>query len=357
MVDVYDEMKKNVLCFLHEPPGFSARSGMRPVAEYTGSSIVRYRETWRRYMKYSWRFGHILQRWGRHYYQSDWNALVPWMDELKFLRIIKNYDNPLLHFLWGEFASPAWSAVFRKKSRGILGTFHCSERRLPRVITGSRPVHSYDVITLMSETQRAYFNGLGVPDDRIRVYLHGVDTEYFKPLENRPAGHDRKLNCFLLGETERDHEFMYKVLKKLPPNSIRLYVKTFKHWVPGYRQYSQVEILPFMSDEELLKLYQVSDLLLMPMLDCTANNVFLESMACGTPVMTNRVGGVSEYIADDCNIIMEDKSVDEWVDRLMDLSENRQQLTALRPAVRVWAETFEWKKRVEPFKTLYSEFK
>ncbi len=115
-------------------------------------------------------------------------------------------------------------------------------------------------------------------------------------------------------------------------------------------------MLPRFSDAELLDEYRQADLLCMPMLDSAANDVFLESMACGTPVMTNRVGGVPEYVADACNTVMPaDASIDDWVDRLFDFERERNKLESMRGATRTWAEQYDWRIVAEAYRAMYRE--
>ena len=106
----------------------------------------------------------------------------------------------------------------------------------------------------------------------------------------------------------------------------------------------------------MLEEYRQADVLAMPMLDSAANNVILESMACGTPVVTNRTGGVPEYVSPDCNFVLSnDRSADEWVDKLLWLEQNRDVAERMRPATRAWAEKFDWKLIAEEYQAMYRD--
>jgi glycosyltransferase involved in cell wall biosynthesis len=157
-----------------------------------------------------------------------------------------------------------------------------------------------------------------------------------------------------LGNTERDHGFAAQVAKRLPADRFEFRVRTASHEKSFYAGIPCVNLLPRLSDEEFLREYQQADVLAMPMLDSAANDVLLESMACGTPVMVNRVGGVPEYVGPDGNFLMSnDRNVDEWVGKLLGLEQNRDVVERMRPATRMWAERFDWKALVEDYRAMY----
>lgn len=293
-------------------------------------------------MKSSWALGMMMRKYSMRYYGSTWNTMWPVWDEWRLAaQTGRNMD--VTHFMWGEFASPAHPDWFRKRAKIIVGTFHASARRLPEVLRGFRCFDSYDAITLMSRTQLPYFMESGIPEEKLRVILHGVDSRYFRPLENRPQ-RDGPLQGILVGKTERDHGMLAEILKKIPEDVLTMRVLTPKAQQAYYYDDTvpYVEFPEFLSDDSLVAEYQRADLLVMPLLDCTANNALLESMACGTPVMVNRVGGVSEYVDESCNIIVDHHSVDDWVDRLIYWRQQRRRLESMRQAVRRWAVAMDW---------------
>lgn len=346
-------MTLSVYTILHEPRQFARRSGLLPLVEALEAHPVFYEDTWRKIMSHSWTLGHWVRLAGNRYYGSTWNSLLPVLDEWKLARQLpRNVD--IAHFLWGEFASPRYVGPFRRRARRIVGTFHASARRLPHVLNGFRALDSYDAITLMSKSQIPYFIDRGVPESRMRVILHGVDTAHYTPAPDRPALREGPLRGLLVGSTERDHAFMAAVLKKLPAGILEMTILTaYDQRILNYPNTPHCVFPEHLSDDDLLTAYRQADLLVMPMLDCTANNAMLESMACATPILTNRVGGISEYVNDAHNYVMNDKVVDEWVDLLVHLSERREELLLKRPYVRDWVEGFDWSIKAKDYRETY----
>jgi glycosyltransferase involved in cell wall biosynthesis len=122
-----------------------------------------------------------------------------------------------------------------------------------------------------------------------------------------------------------------------------------------YEGIRSVKILHRLDDEQLRDAYRKADLVFMPLLDCTANNAILEAMACGTPVMVNRIGGVPEYVDEECNLVMDGKDVRAWADRLRSLARNRSATAKLRVPVHRWAEKFSWPKIADAYRSFYAK--
>ena len=342
----------DVYAIFHEPSNITGRSGLFPLVEALGAHPVRYSQTWAFLQKWSWSLGDGLRRFGNRYYGSEWNALVPGVDECRIGRAVRGRGPGVVHFLWGEFASPRRPDRFRARDWKLVGTFHCSARRQPTVLADHRTFREFDGLTVMSKTQIPFFTSRGFPADRILAIPHGVDTAAFRP-GDRSAPSGGPLKALLVGSTERDHAFAADVLNRLPDNTMTCSVCTVPEHAPYYRGVKNATLLPYLSGPDFVAAYRQADLLFMPLLDCTANNAILEAMACGTPVLTNRVGGIPEYVDPSCNFVTEGKNRVEWTSLLIDLARHRGELEARRPAVRAWAETFDWKKIAPQYLDFY----
>lgn len=338
------QISLRIYCLDQSNMALSAHSGMKPLAAALGAEVFTYRPRFPGLKRRSWRLGRWLERGAELYYGSAWNQWVPILDEARLSQAInhsgRKYDVGL--FLWGEFATPSLMRLFRKRAEMLVGVFHCSQRRQWRVTMKPRWYMGYDRIVMMSGAQRDYFVDNGYPEDRLSVILHGVDTDFFYPAEIPERKNGAIFDLLLVGSTERDHAFAARVLRRLE-GIARCRVLTNESCWHFYKDLINVQHVKRISDDELVAMYQKSDLLFMPMLDCTANNAILESMACGTPVMVNCVGGVSEYVNADCNVVMIGKKEDEWVDMIKHLAQNLDRLRTMRSGVRSWAGQFDWR--------------
>lgn len=334
---------------------FSRNSSLTPLAELLGAEMLVFSPIWKHLRRKSWTLGNALRQWGVRHYGSHWNALLPWWNEARFLHILPSgAESYLVHFWWGEFAAPRRVAPYHRKGGRVVVSVHCSARRWDSVWLRPAGYANADEVVLTSESQRP-FVARAVPPERIRTILHGVAAGYFSPpgVQEPRAG---KFRMFMLGDTERDHEFAAQVAVKLPADRFVWRIRTVSPEKSVYAGIPGVNLLPRLTDAEMLGEYQQADVLAMPMLDSAANNVILESMACGTPVMVNRVGGVPEYVSPECNFLMSNnRNVDEWVEKLLWLEKNRDVVEQMRPATRAWAERFDWKIIAEEYRAMYRQ--
>ena len=236
----------------------------------------------------------------------------------------------------------------------MLVTLHATPWRWDRVWSRPDGYANADLVVVTSNSQKVKVME-HVPEERIVRIRQGFRADEWTPALNRGERGGR-LRLFMFGNTDRDHEFAAAVAAKLPKEKFELRVRTGSPVEAIFKDCPCVTLLPYLSDEEMRKEYQQADLMFMPMKDSAFNTVLLRAMGSGTPVMANRVGGVPEYVADDCNVIVSDeRRVDEWVEKLLWLERNRDWLEALRPRTRAWAERFDWKNIAEEYRTVYAE--
>lgn len=347
--------KTPVVHITRVPVSIPLTSGMMPLTVELGVEQIQYALCWHALQKKSWRLGNALRQWGIRYYGTDWNGLVPILDECRFLRRLgRSHEPRIAHFLWGEFGTLKHIKPYHRRGVRVVVSVHCSARRWDRVWLRPDGYANADHVVLTSESQRPCVER-HVLSERVTTILHGVVTDYFTPPAVREPRQSR-YRLLLTGNTERDHEFAAQVAAKLPADKFEWRIRTDSRDRKHYQGVASVTLLPRLSDADMLMEYQQADVLALPMLDSAANNVILESMACGTPVMVNRAGGAAEYVNPDCNFLLSnDRNVDEWVEKLLWLEQNRDVAEQMRPATRAWAEQFDWKIIAEQYRAMYRD--
>lgn len=89
----------------------------------------------------------------------------------------------------------------------------------------------------------------------------------------------------------------------------------------------QIEKLGNVAVYDMIKYYQMSDLVIIPSLMEAVSLSAVESMACGTPVLSTNVGGMPELINDNIDgFLVNAKSSDEIADKILELYNNKETL-------------------------------
>ncbi len=332
--------------------GWAGQSGYNCIARALQAQWIGYAEPWRALEQKSWRLGHALRQWGIRQCGSTWNFWKPYLTERRILSDLPFAAAPYIaHFTFAEFGAPVHPAACHKKNAVVVATVHCSARRWRQVWQRPDRYARADHVVIMSDSQRPFVEET-VPADRITKILHGVESAYFTPPAVRAPG--KRLRLLLLGNTERDHTFAAAIAAGLPADRFDYRIRTTSPDAGIYNGIPCITMLPRLSDADLLEEYQQADLLVMPMLDSAANNVLLESMACGTPVMVNRTGGVPEYVDDSANIVMNPQApAADWIEHLFWFEQNRDELEALRPGVRRSIEPLDNANLVPQYRAMY----
>ena len=77
------------------------------------------------------------------------------------------------------------------------------------------------------------------------------------------------------------------------------------------------------NQKELAEIYAAADVFVNPTREETYPTVNMESLACGTPVITFRTGGSPEIINDTCGFVVEREDLDSLTERVIEVCENR----------------------------------
>jgi glycosyltransferase involved in cell wall biosynthesis len=220
--------------------------------------------------------------------------------------------------------------------------------RLPRAMIRWAARNAAAVITVSRALKDALVQ-LGVPPEHICVLRNGVDLNLFKPLEREAVrehlGMARKTIISVGNLLDfKGHGIVISALSLLPDCELvvigegpdrRDFEKLARDAGVGER----VRFLGSIPQAALGEYYGAADALVLASSREGWPNVLLEAMACGTPVVATKVGGVPEIIAaPEAGIVLEERSAAALATALRGLLANPPQ----RSATRRYAEQFGW---------------
>ena len=227
--------------------------------------------------------------------------------ERSALRLAKSIGAEMFHiaYLENNYGLPA---DYRKlRGAKLMATVHQPPSWWRVGPAKPSMVGSLDILCVLDALSREYFSTY-LPPERVHFIPHGVDTEFFSPSSR---GESEILQCLFVGQWLRDIEMLRRIIDAVTAAKTKVHFhlvypqeQRFHNW-DLYRIAStqRATFYAKLSDIELRETYQKCDLLVIPMIDCTANNGVLEAMACGLPVLSNDKGGIRDYVTDQCAIM------------------------------------------------------
>ena len=172
-----------------------------------------------------------------------------------------------------------------------------------------------------------------VPANKIHLLYNTIDTSLFRPIPDLDTislrkkmglAADSKIIIFTGRLTwEKGIDKLLKALDYIKtPNLEVLIVGSLSYKVENTDNYmSEMQVMAkkrqsivhftgYIEHAELPKLYNLADIAVLPsMWEEPAGLTMLEAMACGTPVITTKSGGIPEYVGDSAIVL----NRDEWL--------------------------------------------
>jgi glycosyltransferase involved in cell wall biosynthesis len=228
--------------------------------------------------------------------EQDQYTMAPFL--LKYLK------KPLVYYCQQPLRNDAVSEViFPKRKNNLIGSIMGLGSKLvvKRGLEMDKTNSSYSDYTLSN----SYFSRESI----LRMYginshvsYLGVDAEMFKPLEISKERFILSVGTFT---PEKGHGFLVDSLalinSEIRPKLIVVSNSSYPPWKTYLEKYAKelgvnMEILSLINDKELTVLYNQAEMLVYsPYLE-PFGLVPLESMACGTPVVAVKEGGVRETV-------------------------------------------------------------
>ena len=254
----------------------------------------------------------------------------------------------IVHFLDGEHSPQFLPRIVRlvhlSKVRTVV-TFH-QPPQVARELVNGNLLRWFDQIILVSPSQLPFFLQY-VPEEKLRVILHGVDIEFFCPFESRQE--TSGFRCITVGHWLREWNVLRQIARTLPDMSFD--VVTDRETDLG--GLANVCIHRSIDDAALADLYRSADALLLPLIDSTANNALLEGIASGLPVVATDLPAVRAYLPNGCGFFVQTNAVGGFVAALRSLQREISLREEVGRRARARAEQLAWPRLAREYEALY----
>lgn len=298
----------------------------------------------------------LLRSWLRKFVQRrgmKWYKLSDLSAEIKALIKCVLIEIDIVHFLDGEHSVQFLPRVLKnmnyKKPR-IVATFHQPPEILETLVI-KEVISKLDLITVVSSEQKSFFKSF-IDEDKIRLIMHGIDIDYFRPKKNK--SYDGKFKCLTVGHHLRDFSVVNDVAPKLKDHSEIEFIIVSSNTKEIKRSHN-IKIYKALDDKALLHLYQQSDVLFLPLLNSTANNALLEGIACGLPVISTDLPSIKAYLPGREAILIKDNKSSDFVQSILRLYKNHTLRQNMSREARKRAEELDWRNITSQFESIYSE--
>ncbi len=273
--------------------------------------------------------------------------------ERRVLNLLKSKRNALVHVFWADHDLGYLDLLLRRTINPLCATFHnCDDTLFENLRFPSR-VRQLDAVILMSKTQCRFFKECGVPEERIHVILHGVDTSYFRP---QPARDSSIFTVLSVGSYRRNFTLLREMCSVFRDHSsIRFRIVAAAHFNRMFDNLPNVTFLTGMSDAGLLREYQQASCFLATAENATANNALLEALACGLPIIAERVGGIPEYLDARCGLVSDHANSEDLIQHILRLFNSPQLQSEMAASSRRRAEELDWTHVAKKTEEIYRQ--
>lgn len=283
-------------------------------------------------------FGRLLRRFSlSRWYQND-GMQAEWA---AIRTRLKTRKSVVLHYLYGDAALgllPYFCKYFDIK---LIATIHSCPKDIPVTLRKRLALKSVSRYIVLGNNQIGPLLDLGIPSNKISHIPHGVVTAAFTG--ERQDFNSSRFSILIVGNWKRRYQLYLKVCELYSDTPGVVFNLVTRHSVPNeLENIPSLKIWRNISDGELKKMYLSSSCMLLALEDAVANNVVLESMASGLPIICENVGAVDEYLGKEYPLFFDAEDPQGAVEKIESLRNGPKLAASVSDQLRARASTFDW---------------
>ncbi len=229
------------------------------------------------------------------------------------------------------------------------------------------------IIAISNSTKNDIIDLLKIPENRIQV-IHEAADERYKPLKNKELVLEEIKKAFNINspyilfvgtlEKRKNVPTLIKAFFKLKKLSIphKLVIVGGKGWkytqifdlINELRLENDVIFTDYVSDDDLVKLYNAADLFVYPSLYEGFGLPPLEAMACGCPVITSNTSSLPEVVGD-AGILIDPNNIDSLTESMHKILLDKGLMEEMSKKSLERANMFSWEKTAKQTWDVYEE--
>jgi len=268
---------------------------------------------------------------------------------LVYMRRRKEVDTVHAHGFVAAAVARVILAFSRRRS--VVSTHAIYNLRNRRFLAGiiRRLLNGFDTILAVGEPSRRELVAIGLDPERIKVHPNWIDIKTFNPMDKDECRRTLKISpehfvvLFLGRMMEMKGVGVLLEAARRTRKDIRFVFVGDGPMAGAVKEAARTDLkinyLGRLPDDGIIRAYNSADLFVSPVLyEEGFATVYLESLACGTPVITAKRGCLPFFLNWEVADLMEEVNPEKVLDRIEFYFDNREELQKRRHVCRSYAE-------------------
>lgn len=344
-----DPKKITVLAVSHTFPHMMKHSGYDNLFTYLNSiiDVKRHVSSFNR-LKRSLLSRTLFKSYNTNKY-GQFHNFQRYLTEYEIINYTNTGESDIIHLAYLEDSlGYLWEKKEKIKCK-LVATAHQPAAWWEMTGKNKEMLSALDGLIVLDNISKRYFEQY-LPG-KVHHIPHGIDTKFYSPdtLEKKPE--QDKIKCLFVGNWLRDFNFFVRFIEKTVAEKTNIEFHMVYPFIPAEShpffnliKYSNIVWHRNIPDTSLRDLYRKCDMLLLPLLNSTANNALLEALSCELPVITNIQNGVNDYVPTELIYQVPGNGVEEAYKKLLYITDpgNAEEVREKARVAREHILNFDW---------------